>query len=144
ADTVVRNALPPGKAFFPGTDSTILQGKTYKTYYLVDAKPIITGEYLKDARPNQSPTDGTIVEFTLSNEGGRRFRTETGRHVHDYMAIVLDNRVMGRPPIINSAIGTRGQITMGGKDLAAAQDLSLVLRAGALPVPLRVAEQRVI
>jgi preprotein translocase subunit SecD len=144
ADSVVRGALPPGKEFFPGTDSTILQGKTYKTYYLVDAKPIITGDYLKDARPNQSPTEGTIVEFTLSNEGGRRFRTETGRHVHDYMAIILDRRVMGRPPVINSAIGTRGQITMGGKDLAAAQDLSLVLRAGALPVPLRVAEQRVI
>jgi preprotein translocase subunit SecD len=49
---------------------------------------------------------------------------------------------MGRPPIIQSAIGTRGQITMGGKDLAAAQDLALVLRAGALPVPLRVAEVR--
>jgi preprotein translocase subunit SecD len=47
---------------------------------------------------------------------------------------------MGRPPIINSAIGTRGQITMGGKDLAAAQDLALVLNAGALPVKLRVAQ----
>jgi len=50
--------------------------------------------------------------------------------------------VMGSPPVIQSAIGTRGQITMGGKDLAAAQDLALVLRAGALPVPLRVAEIR--
>ena len=144
ADSVVHAALPPGKDFLPGTDSSILQGKTYKTYYLVDSKPIITGDYLKDARPNQSPTEGTIVEFTLSNEGGRRFRTETGRHVHDYMAIILDNRVMGQPPVIQNAIGTRGQITMGGKDLAAAQDLALVLRAGALPVPLRVAQQSVI
>jgi preprotein translocase subunit SecD len=58
------------------------------------------------------------------------------------MAIVLDGRVIGRPPVIQSAIGTDGQITMGGKDLAAAQDLALVLRAGALPVPLRVAEVR--
>src|SRR6185503_8501728 len=58
------------------------------------------------------------------------------------MAIVLDNRVMGRPPVIQSSIGTDGQITMGGKDLSAAQDLALVLRAGALPVPLRVAEVR--
>jgi preprotein translocase subunit SecD len=144
ADSTVHAALPPGKEFLPGTDSSLLQGKWYKTYYVVDSKPIITGEYLKDARPNQSPTEGTIVEFTLSNEGGRRFRTETGRHVRDYMAIILDRRVMGRPPVINSAIGTRGQITMGGKDLAAAQDLSLVLRAGALPVPLRVAQQTVI
>ncbi|HEY9228987.1 MAG TPA: hypothetical protein VIP11_20215, partial [Gemmatimonadaceae bacterium] len=143
ADSVVHNALPPGKDFLPGMDSIPLQGKTYKTYYLVDSKPIITGDYLINARPNQSPTEGTIVEFTLTNEGGRRFRNETGRHVGDYMAIVLDNRVM-TAPVINSAIGTRGQITMGGKDLAAAQDLSLVLRAGALPVPLRVAEQKVI
>jgi preprotein translocase subunit SecD len=143
ADSTVRAALPPGKEFFPGTDSTILQGNLYRTYYLVDEKPIITGEYLKDARPNQSQTEGTIVEFTLSNEGGRRFRTETGRHVGDHMAIVLDGRVM-TAPVINSAIGTRGQITMGGRDLAAAQDLALVLRAGALPVPLRVAQQSVI
>src|SRR6185436_6091564 len=55
-------------------------------------------------------------------------------------AIVLDKVVMGVPPVINSAISTRGQITMGGKDLQAAQDLALVLKAGALPVPLRVAE----
>jgi preprotein translocase subunit SecD len=67
---------------------------------------------------------------------------ETGKHVGDYMAIVLDQRVMGRPPVIQSAIGTRGQITMGGKDLQAAQDLALVLRAGALPVPLKLAEVR--
>ena len=47
------------------------------------------------------------------------------------------------PPVINSAIGTRGQITMGqGRDLQNAQDLSLVLKAGALPVPLKVAEVR--
>src|SRR6185295_7296558 len=57
------------------------------------------------------------------------------------MAIVLDNMVM-TAPTIQSAIGTRGQITMGGKDLAAAQDLALVLNAGALPVKLKIEEQR--
>jgi preprotein translocase subunit SecD len=52
---------------------------------------------------------------------------------------------MGAPPIINSAIGTRGQIAMGqGRDLQAAQDLALTLKAGALPVPLRVADTRTI
>jgi len=87
--------------------------------------------------------EGTVVEFTLNNEGGRRFRAETAKHIRDYMAIVLDERVMGRPPVIQSAIGTRGQITMGqGRSLQEAQDLALVLRAGALPVPLKVAEIR--
>jgi preprotein translocase subunit SecD len=60
------------------------------------------------------------------------------------MAIVLDDRVMGRPPVIQSAIGTRGQITMRGSPLQKVQDLALVLRAGALPVPLKVVESRTI
>ena len=141
----IKGAMPPGKEILPSTDSTVMQGRTYKAFYVVDSKPIITGEYLTDARPNTSPLEGTIVQFTLNNEGGRRFRQETGRHVQDYMAIVLDRRVMGRPPVIQSAIGTNGQITMGqGRDVRAAQDLALVLRAGALPVPLRVAETRII
>jgi preprotein translocase subunit SecD len=140
ADSAVLAAMPPGKDFIPGTDSVSLANKWYRAYYVVDHNPIITGDYLTDARPNQSPTDGTIVEFQLTNEGGRRFRNETGKHLQDYMAIILDKRVMGRPPIINGTIGTRGQITMGGKGLAEAQDLALVLRAGALPVPLKVVQ----
>jgi preprotein translocase subunit SecD len=143
ADTTVQAALPPGKVVRFGSDSTVIQNKTYRFLYLLDARPIITGEYLTDAKPNTSPLEGTVVEFTLNNEGGRRFQRETAKHVGDFMAIVLDNVVMGSPPRINSAIGTRGQITMGqGRDLQNAQDLSLVLKAGALPVPLKVAEVR--
>lgn len=138
----VEAAMPPGKVIRWGTDSTVMGGKTYRALYVVDAKPIMTGEHLTDARPNTSPTDGTIVEFQMDNVGGRRFKNETGRHIGDQMAIVLDNRVIGRPPVIQGAIGTRGQITMGGKGIQDAQDLALVLRAGALPVPLRIAEVR--
>jgi preprotein translocase subunit SecD len=139
----VRAALPPGKTLRWGGDAVSRGGTMFRPLYLVDTRPIITGEYLTDAKPNQVPIEGTVVEFTLNNEGGRRFRNETGKHVGDYMAIVLDDRVMGRPPVIQSAIGTRGQITMGqGRSLQEAQDLALVLRAGALPVPLKVAEVR--
>jgi preprotein translocase subunit SecD len=144
ADSVVDAAFPPGKDFIAGTDSVSLQGKWYRAYYSVDSKPIITGDYIKTATPNTNTMDGTVVEFTLSNEGGRRFRSETGKHVGDFMAIILDKRVMGRPPVIQSAIGTRGQITMAGRSLSDAQDLALVLRAGALPVPLRVAQLQAI
>jgi preprotein translocase subunit SecD len=141
----VQQALPPGKVVRFGNDSTVVAGKPYRFLYLLDERPITTGEFITDAKPNQSPIDGTVVEFTLSQEGGRRFQRETAKHVHDYMAIVLDKVVMGAPPIINSAIGTRGQIAMGqGRDLQAAQDLALVLKAGALPVPLRVADMRTI
>jgi preprotein translocase subunit SecD len=119
-----------------------LGGEVYRTLYVLDAREILRGDYIQDANPNESPIDGTVVEFQLNNEGGRRFRMETAKHIQDYMAIVLDDKVMGRPPVIQSAIGTRGQITLGQRNLQQAQDLALVLRAGALPVPLRVAEVR--
>lgn len=138
----VQAALPPGKVLRFSSDTMSLGAQPFVGLYVLDARPILTGEYLTDARPNTVPIEGTVVEFQINNEGARRFRNETGRHVKDYMAIVLDDRVMGRPPVIQSAIGARGQITMGGKDIQAAQDLALVLRAGALPVPLRVAEVR--
>jgi protein-export membrane protein SecD len=141
-DSVVQTALPPAKSVHWGTDTTVIAGEWYKPLYVTDARPIITGEHLTDARPTTDPMEGTLVQFELDNVGGRRFRQETGRHIQDYMAIILDGRVIGRPPVIQSAIGTRGQITMGGKGLEAAQDLALVLRAGALPVPLRIAEVR--
>lgn len=142
-DSAVVAAMPPGKVVRFGSDSTVVQGTTYRSLYTLDERPIITGEYLTDAKPSTSPTEGTLVEFTLNNEGGRRFGRETAKHIGDFMAIVLDNVVMGAPPVIQGTISTRGQITMGqGRDLQAAQDLSLVLKAGALPVPLKVAEVR--
>ena len=134
----VASALPPGKVVRWSSDTVSIGNTVYRPLYVLDAKPIITGEFLTDAKPNTSPQEGNLVQFTMNNEGARRFRTETARHIKDYMAIVLDQRVMGRPPIIQSAIGANGQITMGGKDLQAAQDLALVLRAGSLPVPLKV------
>ncbi|HEY4659555.1 MAG TPA: protein translocase subunit SecD [Gemmatimonadaceae bacterium] len=138
----IKAALPPGKVLRWGADSVMVGGRVLRPLYVLDAREIITGQYIKDAKPNQDPIEGTIVEFQLDNEGGRRFKSETGKHVKDYMAIVLDDRVMSAP-VIQSAIGTRGQITMGpGRDLAEAQDLAVVLRAGALPVPLKVAEVR--
>jgi preprotein translocase subunit SecD len=138
----VQAAIPPGKVIRFGTDSLQVGNALYRPIYVLDARPIITGQYLTDAKPNTSPTEGTIVEFQFNNEGGRRFRNETSKHVQDYMAIVLDDRVMGRPPVIQTAIGSRGQITMGGRDLQAASDLALVLRAGSLPTPLKIVETR--
>jgi preprotein translocase subunit SecD len=140
----IQAALPPGKVvrFGAEDDATTTQG--LRALYVLDARPIITGEYLTDARPTQDPVEGNVVTFELNNQGGRRFRAETQRHIGDYMAIVLDDVVMGQPPVIRGAIGTRGQITMTGKPLQAAQDLALVLRAGALPVKLKVVESRTI
>jgi preprotein translocase subunit SecD len=141
----VQAALPPGKVVrFGQEEGAEARNLPYTRFYVLDARPIITGQYLIDARPSTDPVEGNLVTFQLNNEGGRRFRTETARHIGDYMAIVLDDIVMGQPPVIQSAIGTRGQITLTGKPLQAAQDLALVLRSGALPVPLKIVESRVI
>lgn len=137
----IQAAMPPGKVIRWGVDSLGSGTEKYRALYVLDARPIITGEVLTDARPSTDPVEGNVVQFTLNNEGARRFKVETGKHVKDNMAIVLDQRVV-TAPTLQSAIGRNGQITLGGGTLQAAQDLALVLRAGALPVPLKVAEVR--
>jgi preprotein translocase subunit SecD len=111
--------------------------------YALEDKSIVTGSNLVDAQAQIDPlTNGPIVTFELDRAGGRKFGEETGKHVGDYMAILLDGRVQGRPPVIQSRIGRNGQITLGGKSLQEAQDLALTLKAGALPVPLKIVEER--
>ena len=135
----IQNAMPPNKVIRWGVDSLVSEARRFYAFYMLDARPIITGEALTDARPSSDPVEGNVVQFTLNNEGARRFKSETGKHVKDNMAVVLDQRVV-TAPVLNSAIGRTGQITLGGGSLQAAQDLALVLRAGALPVPLKVAQ----
>jgi preprotein translocase subunit SecD len=137
----IQAAMPPGKVIRWGVDSLASGTEKFRALYVLDSRPIITGEVLTDARPSTDPVEGNVVQFTLNNEGARRFKVETGKHVKDNMAIVLDQRVV-TAPTLQSAIGRNGQITLGGGTLQAAQDLALVLRAGALPVPLKVAEVR--
>lgn len=138
----IQAAMPPGKVIRWGVIDSLQAGaQRFRPLYVLDARPIITGEVLTDARPNTDPVEGNVVQFTLNNEGARRFKVETGKHIRDNMAIVLDQKVI-TAPTLQSAIGRNGQITLGGGSLQAAQDLALVLRAGALPVPLKVAEVR--
>ncbi len=120
-------------------------GRSYYGLYAVEHKPIITGEYLTDAKAQLDPVyNRAVANFTLSRSGGRIFSRATGQHVGDYMAIVLDGRVQGQPPVIKSQIGQRGQIELGNASLQQAQDLALTLRAGALPVPLTIVDQETV
>jgi len=141
----VQRLIPRGLDLKWGTQVESRGARSYRALYAVQARPIITGEELEKATARRDPmTNQSIVEFTLSRRGGRVFERETGQHVNDYMAIILDSRVQGQPPIIKSQIGQRGQIELGNRSLEEANDLALVLRAGALPAPLTIVEERTI
>jgi preprotein translocase subunit SecD len=135
--------VPPGRIIRWGALDDNARRGGFRALYVLESRAIIRGDqHLKDARPNTDPIEGNLVLFELTNEGGRRFGAETGKHIGDNLAIVLDDVVMGTPPVIQDVIRTRGQITMRGKPLQEAQDLALVLRAGSLPVPLRIMDVR--
>ncbi len=139
----VARQLPRGVVLRWGAQPTSVGVQSYRFLYALEDRPIITGRNLVDAQAQIDPlTTGPIVTFQLDFSGGRVFGNETARHVGDYMAIVLDGRVQGPPPVIQSRIGRNGQITLSGRTLQEAQDLALTLKAGALPIPLRIVEER--
>jgi preprotein translocase subunit SecD len=139
----VARQLPRGITLRWSASPTSLGVQPVRFLYALDEKSIVTGSNLVDAKATLDPlTNGPIVTFELDRAGGRKFGEETGKHVGDYMAILLDGKVQGRPPVIQSRIGRNGQITLGGKTLQEAQDLALTLKAGALPIPLKIVEER--
>ncbi|HEX8391074.1 MAG TPA: protein translocase subunit SecD [Longimicrobium sp.] len=120
------------------------EDKQFRSLWLVDSKPMITGEYLANATAGSDPQfNRPVVFFELNRRGGRVFERETGRNIQRQMAIVLDNQVY-TAPVIQSQIGRNGQITLGNSTLDEASDLALVLRAGALPAPLKIVEERTV
>jgi preprotein translocase subunit SecD len=139
----VARQLPRGVTLRWAATPTSVGVESYRFLYALEDRPIITGSNLEDAQAQIDPlTNGPIVTFQLDRAGGRKFGDETGRHVGDFMAILLDGRVQGRPPVIQSRIARNGQITLSGRTLQEAQDLALTLKAGALPIPLRIVEER--
>src|SRR4051794_33418653 len=139
----VRRQLPRGLTFRWSAAETSVGVQPVRFLYVLEDKSIVTGSNLVDAQAQLDPlTNGAIVTFELDRSGGRKFGDETGKHVGDFMAILLDGKVQGRPPVIQSRIGRNGQITLGGKSLQEAQDLALTLKAGALPIPLKIVEER--
>jgi protein-export membrane protein SecD len=113
-----------------------------RALYALESRPIITGEQVRQAMAARDPdTNEAEVQFELTKVGGRAFGQATERNVGNYLAILLDGRVQGQPPVIRERIESNGRIQMGNKPLEEANDLALVLRAGALPVPLQVVKE---
>jgi preprotein translocase subunit SecD len=108
-------------------------------FYMVRREALITGRDLKTARVSVDENNQPAVSFTLTPAGTDRFKRETGRNVGKRLAIILDDSVTNAPSIREQIAG-EGQIS-GGFTTTEADELSKVLRAGALPATLRYLQQ---
>ena len=105
---------------------------------------VVSGEDLTDAQPGfDQRTSEPIVTFRFNTNGARRFAQATQENVGRPFAIVLDNEVISAPVIREPILGGSGQIS-GNFTVQAANDLAILLRAGALPAPLTIIEERTV
>jgi preprotein translocase subunit SecD len=127
----------PGIIIIPGSekDST---GRT--VYYLVKKRVEVSGEDLVDSQPSVD-RGRPVVTFRFNAKGARRFGNVTRNNVKKPFAIVLDKEVISAPVIQEPILGGSGQIS-GRFSTREAQNLALLLRSGALPVPLTIIEER--
>jgi preprotein translocase subunit SecD len=140
--------LPEGLEILEGIDSnTGPDGRTQrrKTKYIVESKTLLTGDTITHAqpRPGQTGLDSPYVEFELNSQGADQFERITGANVDRQLAIVLDKTVYSAPRIKDRIPGGRA-IIEGNFTLPEARDLAIVLRAGALPAPVRIDEERTV
>lgn len=125
--------VPAGLTYFPGKE---------EAGYLCE-KILLTGESLTNAIVETDAMGRPYIGFEMNAEGGKQFGIITGENIQRRLAIVLDDRVYSAPVIQSRIPGGKGQITGSFTDQEAA-DLALVLRAGALPAPLKVTSQFVV
>ena len=136
--------LPPGDEVLPATDDQ--RGKPgAPQFYVVRRRVMVSGDTLTDAQPTFQNGNEPVVSFTFKFDsvGARRFADATRENVGKPFAIVLDNKVISAPVIREPILGGRGVIS-GSFTVQSASDLSLLLRAGALPAPLTVLEERTV
>ncbi len=121
------------------------EGRFLRPLYLIDTKSIITGDQLTNANSTANPErpGQWQVSFTLNNRGARSFAKTTGENVGRFLAISLDGRIASAPVIQGKIPGGSGVIS-GNFTNAEASDLALLLRAGALPTDVYIAEERTV
>ncbi|MET0444940.1 MAG: protein translocase subunit SecD, partial [Pseudorhodoplanes sp.] len=126
-------------------DSELLMSSTSpKTPYLVKKEVLVSGGDLNDAQPGfDQRTNEPIVSFRFNSSGARKFADATIKNVNQPFAIVLDNEVVSAPVIREPITGGSGQIS-GSFTVQGANDLAILLRAGALPAPLSIIEERTV
>jgi len=136
--------LPQGTIIVPGKAYTQTGQPGQQVYYVLDRAPIVTGQDLRGASPSPSTNNPGQYEvrFQLSTAAAARFGPFTEANIGHGMAIVLDHQVYSAPTI-QGRIDDSGEIT-GNFSQESAQDLALVLRAGALPASIKYLEERTV
>jgi len=127
----------------PGSEIVYSQDNPPRPYVL-ETREIVTGENLVDAQPGfDQRTNEPIVSFRFDTQGAKRFAVTTQQNVGRPFAIVLDGKVISAPVIREPILGGTGQIS-GGFTVQEANDLAILLRAGALPAKLTIVEERTV
>ncbi|MFN8624786.1 MAG: protein translocase subunit SecD [Candidatus Binatia bacterium] len=134
ATSAAAAALPPGTLLLPGREESA---------YIVRAAVPLTGAALETARVETDEYSQPIVAFRFDREGGGVFDELTAANVGKQLAIVLDG-VVYSAPVIRSRISGGSGIIEGNFEMKEARHLAIVLRAGALPAPVRIVEERTV
>jgi preprotein translocase subunit SecD len=143
-EEALKGTIPEGDIVLYQRSVDPKTGGVKKIPYLLKEKTLMTGEVLKDARVAlDSQFHEPYVALEFDDIGGKLFEQITGANVKKRLAIILDNNVYSAPVIQERIAGGRAQIT-GRFDTKEASDLAIVLRAGALPAPVKIIEERTV
>jgi preprotein translocase subunit SecD len=144
---MVDTTVPPDQAQqgrLPPDSDLLMSSSTPKVPYVVKKQVLVSGGDLTDAQPGFDQRSGEpVVNFRFNTSGSRKFAQATTENVGQPFAIVLDNEVISAPVIREPITGGQGQIS-GNFTVQSANDLAILLRAGALPAPLTVIEERTV
>jgi preprotein translocase subunit SecD len=144
---MVDTTVPPDQAQqgrVPPDSEVLMSSTSPKIPYVIKKQVLVSGGDLTDAQPGFDQRTGEpIVSFRFNTSGSRKFAQATSENVGQPFAIVLDNEVISAPVIREPITGGSGQIS-GNFTVQAANDLAILLRAGALPAPLTVIEERTV
>ena len=132
--------IKPGTLLLPSVEQD--DAGNPMQYYVVSKRVEVGGETLVDSQPSFQDNQ-PVVSFRFNTAGGRKFGRATQRSVGKPLAIVLDGAVISSPRVNEPILGGSGVIT-GNFSVQEASDLALLLRAGALPAPLVVLEERTV
>ena len=136
--------IPAGREILYGSVVDPTTGATQKQAYLLQKRTSLTGKYITDARVAiDRRYNEPYVSLSFNNKGARIFERLTGENIDKRLAIVLDNNVYSAPVIRDKISGGKASIT-GRFSMDDAKDLAIVLRAGALPAPVKILEERTV